>query len=173
MGSYTNCIQSWRNCTSISNKRIPQNLPPPFGTMEIDLGGNCHDGSLSSTSNRQCFWCNKIRHKSMTTQQPACWSRRHPNANLKVIMGIESNLKYAIAVVTTATGLAVAHGGIFYVYRFLTQKKRPVRPRNHKQPRKRMTASAAVAHRRAWKKCMVLLDAVDYWELATEYETNV
>jgi hypothetical protein len=50
-----------------------------------------------------------------------------------------------------------------YIYLFLTQKKRPVRPRNHKHPKKRTSASAAVAHRRAWKKCAVRLEELDYY----------
>ena len=47
------------------------------------------------------------------------------------------------------------------IYLFLTQKKRPVRPRNHKHPMKRTSASTAVAHRRAWKKCAVRLEELD------------
>lgn len=38
----------------------------------------------------------------------------------------------------------------------------PVRPRNQHAPVKRMRESAAVAHRRAWKKCVVRLVARDW-----------
>jgi hypothetical protein len=48
------------------------------------------------------------------------------------------------------------------IYLFLTQKKIPVRPRNHMHPRKRTMARAAVAHRRAWKKWAVRVEALDW-----------
>jgi len=64
----------------------------------------------------------------------------------------------------TAVGDVICRARSFYL--FLTQKKIPLRPKNHKQPMKRMTERPAVAQRRAAKNLAVRSVESDFYNIS-------